>query len=466
MTISSLGEYLKEIDDSQVIWERLNPVTAAAAATVRNDHSADIYRLSGKNVALSCEDPLLLIWALLLLDGMAKSVLLLPSTIDEKTRSSFFELASTDVIITDDVASCAEIGKPVLVVALNEQSHITFNVPARFIGQSINQPTRWILATSGTTSTPKLVCHTLNTLTRTVRKDGKRTLRWGLLYDASRFAGLQVFFQSYFSRSTLLLPDTSSSLSDQLLFLGRSGCNALSATPTLWRKILMTAQGPKLPMQQITVGGEIADAQILRALKAVYGKARITHIFASTEAGVGFSVKDGREGFPIEFMNNGPSGIELSISADNHLLLRPKQRGQFYLNQELELQAQDGWIDTGDIIECIDDRCIFKGRANGAINVGGNKVYPEEVERIILELDAIAECLVRGRRSSLMGMLVEAVVVPSGSEENHKLLTEAVKAHCIQMMPRYKVPVMVHVTEQIPLSSSGKNIRRGEENIG
>ncbi|NCB05377.1 MAG: hypothetical protein EOM69_07625, partial [Clostridia bacterium] len=171
--------------------------------------------------------------------------------------------------------------------------------------------TLWYLATSGTTGTPKLLAHTLTSLSRTVRGDQseKTDTRWGLFYDYTRFAGLQVVLQALISGATLIAPALDASLTDKLAMLARQGCTHLSATPTMWRTIVMNPGAKDLPLRQITLGGEIADDRILNTLQTIYPTARVTHIYASTEAGVGFSVKDGRGGFPASYLVEPPAGL-------------------------------------------------------------------------------------------------------------------------------------------------------------
>ena len=108
--------------------------------------------------------------------------------------------------------------------------------------------------------------HTLATLTRTVRS-GLELPRhhWGLLYDLVRFAGLQVFLQAFLSGAPLILVNVAAGIDAQIAALAAGGCTALSATPTWWRKILMSGTDRTLPLRQVTLGGEIADAAVLAA---------------------------------------------------------------------------------------------------------------------------------------------------------------------------------------------------------
>ena len=176
-----------------------------------------------------------------------------------------------------------------------------------------------------------------------------------MLYDPCRYAGLQVVLQALISGSKLVLPsgdDHSSTLKEMINF----NVNALSATPSMWRKVLMTENALDLPIKRITLGGEIADQPLLARLKVAYPQAKISHIYASTEAGVGFSVKDGYAGFPVDWLNSEKSGVFLSVSDDQTLLIKPP-----ILAKGMAIESaltSDGLLDTGDVI-CVERNRIF-----------------------------------------------------------------------------------------------------------
>ena len=157
--------------------------------------------------------------------------------------------------------------------------------------------TKWIMTTSGTTGHPKMVSHTLAGLARTVRpvRPGAPVPVWGLTYEATRFAGLQVVLQAVLGGGTLVLLPLSAPIGDRLAGFAAVDVTHLSATPTLWRRMLMHPASAALSLRQITLGGEIADQALLDTLRTRFPDAQVTHIYASTETGVGFSVRDGRE---------------------------------------------------------------------------------------------------------------------------------------------------------------------------
>ena len=182
--------------------------------------------------------------------------------------------------------------------------------------------TQFIFMTSGTTGKPKNIFHSFNSLTEKIKVNNLDfKIRWGLVYEHTRFAAMQVILQSLLSKSVLIIPDDFSFNSiTKALLINRA--THISATPTMWKKFLLDGKLKKLDLKQITLGGEIAHQSLLNNLKKSFSKARITHIYASTEAGAGFSVKDNMEGFPAKWLTDGTDQCELYIDKNNHLFIK------------------------------------------------------------------------------------------------------------------------------------------------
>ena len=323
--------------------------------------------------------------------------------------------------------------------------------------------TQWVIATSGTSGAPKLVAHNLQSLTHSLKIDrGVGTeLRWALLYDPCRFAGLQVTLQAAVSGSTLLVPE-SADVEYCIEFLRCNACTSISATPSMWRKVLSTSSVKELRLSHVTLGGEIADDRILQLLHATFPQARITHIYASTEAGVGFSVRDGRAGFPAEYLKTGPSGkVKLRISTNGILQIHDESFEQEYVGQSQRLIDRDGFIDTGDLVKLHGDRVFFLGRANGSINVGGQKVMPEEVESLIRSCPGVEEARVYSKPSPILGSIVMAEVV-AGKNNRSDEVREQLKAMCHMRLEPFKRPVVIHMVDEIKVSAAGKIRRAGQ----
>ena len=247
-----------------------------------------------------------------LLDGYAKKILFLPQDIEEALHEQYYNEAKVNYEIYMD-------GTELKYTCIDQNSDTE---------QEGKSQTQWIIPTSGTTNIPKLVSHTFSSLTRTAKTNielGEK-YRWGLVFDIYRFSGIQVFLQSLLSGSTLSVTDPTQSMPEMLTQLADNSCNALSATPSFWRKVLMTKESERLQLKRITLGGEISDSNILKALKQKFPEAKIVHIYASTEVGVGFSVTDGEEGFPVSFLDGGLNDIQMKIDDENLLWIAPKEK--------------------------------------------------------------------------------------------------------------------------------------------
>jgi acyl-coenzyme A synthetase/AMP-(fatty) acid ligase len=430
-----LMQRMRELPPDTTLW-----IDAAGQPTTARDVSnwreGDQFR--GKSIALWFSDSNLLARAVVALDGSASRFLLLAPGTASELGAQLIGRFGADTVLTDADADTIRVDR------------------------TADAATAWVIPTSGTTGTPKLVAHTFRSLTRTVKSNPEigRQFRWGQLYDLARFAGLQVFLNSILSGSTLVFTRSDDSLGERVAHLAKHGCNAISATPTLWRKILMTEESRALHPRQVTLGGEIVDQPILNALRAQYPAARISHIYASTEAGAAFTVNDGLAGFPQRLLDSPPAGLELRINAEGFLLIRPELREQSYLAGDTALFDADGFVNTGDLVRLADDRVFFLGRANGTINVGGNKVPPEEVESVLHTVPGVRVARVYGKRSSITGTLVAADIQVEAGVTELDALRRAIASHCAQSLPGYKVPAMIRFVSEIQTNGTGKVVRQ------
>jgi acyl-CoA synthetase (AMP-forming)/AMP-acid ligase II len=253
-------------------------------------------------------------------------------------------------------------------------------------------------------------------------------------------------------------------------FLARAaarGVTHISGTPSHWRRALMSGAAQLLNPVYVRLSGEVADQVVLDQLHATYPNARIGHAFASTEAGVAFDVNDGRAGFPADFIAGAHEGIDMKVE-DGTLRIRSQRTAARYLGAgPNDLSGGDGYVDTGDLVELQDGRYYFRGRKGGVINVGGLKVYPEEVECVLNADPRVRMSLVRARHNAIMGALVVADVVLKDSENSMPAaaVTEDIKNDllkaCRRALPAHKVPAMLRFVAALELTAAGKLVRPG-----
>lgn len=368
----------------------------------------------GGRARLSTGDAAVVAAALTALDGWASEVSLVPP----------------------DVSVPADDGVVMLEPLGSDVSSPTVSAPVA---------TSWVLYTSGTTGEPKAISHTRSSLTRTVAAGIGGSYVWGLLYDPNRMAGLQVLLQGLTSGATIVAPPLGEPLHARVGELVGAGVDAVSATPSLWRRMLQLPAARSWGLRQITLGGEIADQRVLDALASTYPDARIVHVFASTETGAAFSVKDGRAGFPSAYLTDPPRGIRLEIRDDVLHVHSP----------EASAAGDDGFASTGDIVEIVADRVLFRGRSSGVVNIGGSNVWPEVVETILREHPDVVEAVVAAKANSMTGNVLVARVelVPSADPEG---AAKRLRSWVRDRAPRTHVPASVEVTDRLGVSAAGK----------
>lgn len=228
----------------------------------------------------------------------------------------------------------------------------------------------------------------------------------------------------------------------------------------------MSGATGRIQPRYVRLSGEIADQAVLDHLRAVYPAARVAHAFATTEAGVAFEVGDGLAGFPASLVgeSGAESGVEMRVVADT-LRIRSAGNAVRYLGDGAPpLKASDGFVDTGDRVELRDGRYHFLGRSGGVINVGGLKVYPEEIEAAINSHPWVRISLVKARRSPITGAVVAAEVVLSEAERGRdrpaeEALTREILETCRRTLAPYKVPAIIRFVPSLEVSASGKLVR-------
>lgn len=454
----TLLKIIESYPSEKVLWitDRGRSVRVSDLSTQFSLHAGLFQKCRDRNVAVLFRQAVHLMAALTFLDGVARQIFFVPGSEPRDAVRRLLIESKSEILLTDESPD-----------GLNDWENLHFQIDweegrkADAGARQDSSETVWLLATSGTTGFPKLAGHTLESLTRTHQRNIEKgqTFTWGLLYDPARFAGLQVFLQAVLSLSRLVITDDTRPLNERLQTFADHRCNALSATPTLWRKILMCPAAERLNLRQITLGGEIVDRQIIDALVRKFPSARVVHIFASTEAGVGFAVDDQKEGFPAAWLNDPPPGIQIKVDPEGFLLIKPSGVGSLRMKEGDQLRDQEGFINTGDLVRREGDRYQFLGRANGAINVGGNKVFPEEVENVMLGFKGVKFVAVKSKKSPIVGYLVAADVVMEDRSMAKKDFIEGLQSFCRSRLEEYKVPAFINIVEEIHTSQTGKMIR-------
>ncbi|MFC6707884.1 AMP-binding protein [Flexivirga alba] len=302
----------------------------------------------------------------------------------------------------------------------------------------------WLL-TSGSTGRPKQVVHTLDSLTTVGGDQPRRT--WLCPYATGAYAWWQIVSLSLAVPGqdvVFVEPDQIDSWPQLAL---EHGVTAASGTPTFWRQAIWRSGDTvaRLPLEQVTLGGEPVDQGILDRLREVFPDARISWIYASSEAGAAIAVHDGLAGFPSAWLDRETSDRPwLSVEND-----------ELVIASSHAARGMPAAIHTGDRVEVTGDRVAIVGRiASDEINVGGSKASSSSVRRRLLDHPEVVWAAVRGRKAPLVGQMVVADVVLS---DGARASTGDLTAWCAQQLPDYSVPRRLRVLPEIPIKESLKS---------
>jgi acyl-CoA synthetase (AMP-forming)/AMP-acid ligase II len=304
------------------------------------------------------------------------------------------------------------------------------------------------LLTSGTTGEPKIVEHTWETLFTMARVKTGHAANWLLTYQPGTYAWWQMVTMALF------LPEQSLTIASERTPVALTqaaithGVTAISATPTFWRLVLLQFSPDDLcalPVRQLTLGGEAVDQPILDRLHAQFPDATLTHIYASSEAGAAIVVRDGREGFPSEWLSAG------DVAADAPQL----QIRESILWIRSPFATQSDWMCSGDLCEVRDGRVLILGREQSTfINVGGAKVPAHEVERVLRSHPAVMWCRVGRRKAPLLGELVSADIVFKSPDT--RVPDAELTRFCGDLLAEHMVPRFWNVLAAIPATDNLK----------
>jgi acyl-coenzyme A synthetase/AMP-(fatty) acid ligase len=406
----------------------------------------------GRSVLLVAREQLSAAVALIELDGVADRIVICPPDVPLDHVRAIAATAEVDAMVFDEgTPDPGAFGVPLQVAC-------SADVAASPIRVSDIRQTEWVLLTSGTTGVPKLVRHTLASLTAPIKPVAEPPI-WGTFYDIRRYGGMQIFLRALVGGGSLILSSAGEPVAEHLARLAKHGATHVSGTPSHWWRVLMGSEAQIIAPRYVRLSGEIAGQAVLDNLRAAYPQAGLGHAYASTEAGVAFEVNDGLEGFPADLVGVGKGDVDIAVT-DGVLRLRSVRAASDYIGAGPILDAES-FVDTGDMVELRGQRYHFVGRKDGVINVGGLKVHPEEVEAAINRHAGVSGSLVKSRKSPITGAIVVADVVlkADGAADARPGLEREIIALCRRDLAPYKVPATIRFVSALPMTAAGKLLR-------
>jgi acyl-coenzyme A synthetase/AMP-(fatty) acid ligase len=252
-------------------------------------------------------------------------------------------------------------------------------------------------------------------------------------------AGIQVFFQALLNGNSMI---RLFGLNTEGIYteIKNNGITHISATPTFYRLLLPCSEAfPSV--ERITSGGEKFNEKTFKQLNEIFPNAKITNVYASTEAGTLFASQN-------DIFTIRPEYENIIRIDNNELLIHHTLMG----STDTEI---DEWYHTGDVIEIVSNNPLkfrFVNRKSEMINVGGYKVNPTEVEEAILTLPGIKNVRVYPKSNSILGNIICCEVVT----RSNQITESSIRAFLQSKIQEYKIPRVIRFVEELSTTRTGK----------
>ena len=243
-----------------------------------------------------------------------------------------------------------------------------------------------------------------------------------------------------------------------LAAVARHGVELLPTSPTFLNLMLLSEAHRRhdlSSLRTISYGTEPMPESTLRRLHELFPDKRLLQTYGLSEVGV---LRSRSRDSGSLWVKVGGEGFETRV-VDGLLQIKARSAMLGYLNADSPF-TDDGWFMTGDEVEVDGDWLRILGRRSDLINVGGQKVYPAEVESVILDMPEIADATVYGEKNPILGTMVCADVTPGDGAATPEGLATQVQARCREQLARFKVPVKVNVVDQQEYQLRFKKSRR------
>jgi acyl-CoA synthetase (AMP-forming)/AMP-acid ligase II len=323
---------------------------------------------------------------------------------------------------------------------------------------------RIVLFTSGTTSRPKGVVHTLHTFGAGVRNLGS-AFRWDagdapfLSSPLASITGLSQLQLSLDGHHIVLDDDFEPKRS--LALLERHGATVLGGAPVLLEMLLSEyeRQGKKeSSLSVVALGGTMIPRAVLET--ASQFEIRPVRVYGSSEVPIHTATRPDdplEQGMADEGLPLNGGEISIGSAADpSELIVRGPNMFQGYLDDAHNVDAFDGgWFRTGDLAEITDRRLAIRGRLKEVVARKGMKISLAEVDAAVAGLPDALEWASFGVPDTDTG---ERLVLAVRANESDSLGYEVVTAFLLERgVARGKLPEQVDVwTEPLPRTPSGK----------
>ncbi len=318
-----------------------------------------------------------------------------------------------------------------------------------------NQRPGLVLFSSGSTGKSKAIVQDLNKLMQKFETP-RKPLRMVIFLQLDHIGGVNSLLYSLANCGTVIVADDRSPEKVCQAIADFKG-EVLPTSPTFLNLLTLSKAYENYDLSSlklITYGTEPMQESTLKRLQSVFTQVQFQQTYGLSEVGILRSksrssdslwMKVGGDEFVTKIVNG-----TLWVKSDSAML--------GYLNAPSPFD-DEGFIDTGDMVEQDGEWIRIHGRKSEIINVGGFKVFPAEVESVLLEMENVEDVVVYGQEHPITGKVLAAkfkLIAP----EPLRAVKARMLSFCKDKLKSYKIPGKISLTEDAIYNERFKRMRR------
>lgn len=329
----------------------------------------------------------------------------------------------------------------------------------------------YLIYTSGTTNIPKgvpitheMIEFTTNNIIHILRyKKSDVDLLPLPLYHSF---GLGCLHTSLFVGTTLILQKNASDLHSVLNNLTNYNVTTFASIPATLTKLL-TINSEKLEdsfskVRVVITNSTHIPENTVKQFVQILKNGKLSTYYGLTEASRSTFMTFTKNLERTNSVGIAAPGVEIKILNDENENMNEGEiwiKGKnvikkYWLNKNADKNIVDGWIRTGDFGYFDEKKYLFlRGRKDDLINIGGEKVFPEEVEDVVRHIVGVKDVVAFGVNHDIFGQVIKIHVI---KEKNTDVDKSKILVHCMKNLEKFKVPSKIEFVENIPRTDYGK----------
>jgi long-chain acyl-CoA synthetase len=213
-------------------------------------------------------------------------------------------------------------------------------------------------------------------------------------------------------------------------------------------------------LEMVTYGTEVMPEATLKKFHELLPHVRLLQTYGLSEVGILRSKSKSSDSLWVKV---GGEGFETRV-VDGMLEIKAQSAMLGYLNAPIPFTG-DGWFQTGDAVEVDGEYIRILGRKSEIINVGGEKVYPVEVESVLQLMEGVGDVMVCAEKNPITGQIVQAKV-KLGTGETAAEFRKRMWIFCQDKLPRFKIPQKVVIVTESMHGERFKKVRGDRQGDG